>query len=153
MHKSLGIGLALSVIAACSAQPSSEANQAVPVPAATGANIANSARPATPASPEASEPAAAVVEKRQAAATARAEAAPSYDVEAYCVTVSEAVGGSYVIEKGCRDQERDALAEIRSREIPARVARYCGEVAEAVGGSYVIFNGCVDQELGAAAEL
>lgn len=78
---------------------------------------------------------------------------PSYDVRGYCTTVSNTVGGSYMIQKGCQDQEYDALDKIRSRTIPAQVAKYCDQVGRAVGGSYMIFNGCVDQELNAASQL
>lgn len=79
--------------------------------------------------------------------------APSYDIAGYCRQVGDAVGGSYVIEKGCRDQEQTALSTIRSRNIPSRIFRNCEQVGDAVGGSYVIFNGCVDQEIGAASTL
>jgi hypothetical protein len=152
MYRSFGAGSAFLILAACSAQPAGEANQAaIPTPAAAEANLTNSAEPKGPSA--VSDPAPKVGAEKQAVSHGPTGAAPSYDIEAYCATVSDAVGGSYVIEKGCRDQERDALAEIRGRDIPSRVARYCNEVAEAVGGSYVIFNGCVDQELGAAAEL
>jgi hypothetical protein len=140
------------MLVACSAQPAGDANQAAfGTPAAGEANLANSAVPKT--APEAGNAAPRADAQKQAVSHSGTGAAPSYDIEAYCATVSESVGGSYVIEKGCRDQEADALSKIRGRDIPSRVARYCGEVSEAVGGSYVIFNGCVDQELGAAAEL
>lgn len=79
--------------------------------------------------------------------------APSYDIVGYCVDVSNAVGGSYVIEKGCRDQEYEARDKSRKRDIPDRVSKYCDDVSRSVGGSYVIFNGCVDQELEAAGQL
>jgi hypothetical protein len=79
--------------------------------------------------------------------------APSYDIANYCRQVGDAVGGSYAIERGCRDQEMEAQGRIRGRTIPARVRTYCDQVARAVGGSYLIFNGCVDQELEAASAL
>jgi hypothetical protein len=154
MHRLFGAGTALFVLAACSPQPAGEANQAAgPTPVAAEANLTNSGESASAEERETNDREPQVTAEKQPGSSAPAGAAPSYDIQAYCATVSDAVGGSYVIEKGCRDQEQDALAEIRGREIPARVARYCDEVAEAVGGSYVIFNGCVDQELGAAAEL
>ena len=80
-------------------------------------------------------------------------ATPSYNIAAYCSRVADAVGGSYVIEKSCRDEERNAMSEIMRRQIPARIRGYCDRVAKAVGGSYVIFSGCVDQELEAASSL
>jgi len=52
-----------------------------------------------------------------------------------------------MIEKGCRDEENQAIASIRAVNSPARVYFYCDQVARSVGGSYVIFDGCVDQEL------
>lgn len=78
---------------------------------------------------------------------------PAFDVAGYCGKVSASVGGSYMIEKGCRDQEYGARAWAAARSTPARVRRYCGEVAGSVGGSYSIYKGCIEQELGAAAAL
>ena len=89
----------------------------------------------------------------QPAPTNTAGRAPSYDSVAYCTQVGNAVGGSYVIERTCREQEGTALAQIRRLDMPDRVFNYCDQVANAVGGSYVIFKTCVEQELGAAAEL
>jgi hypothetical protein len=125
----------------------------VPGKSAVADNVENSKNVSTTQQVGTESSAKEEASEQLAPAPNTSRAAPSYDVEAYCAGVSAAVGGSYVIEKGCRDQERDALSKIRSRDIPTRVARYCNEVSEAVGGSYVIFNGCVDQELGAAAEL
>ena len=68
----------------------------------------------------------------------------SFDIEAYCARVAEAVGGSYQIEETCRQQEADAREAMRSTE--QRIATYCARVAEAVGGSYQVYNTCVDQE-------
>ena len=78
---------------------------------------------------------------------------PSYDVAAHCQRVSQTTGGSYVIEKGCRDQEATAIRNIRARSIPERVWNFCNEVAGSTGGSYMIFDGCVDQELEAASSM
>ena len=68
----------------------------------------------------------------------------TFDIEAYCARVAEAVGGSYQIEETCRQQEADAREAMRSTE--QRIATYCARVAEAVGGSYQVYNTCVDQE-------
>lgn len=78
---------------------------------------------------------------------------PSYDIQSYCEQVSEVVGGSYVIEKGCRDQEAEALSKIRNQDVPDRVAKYCDGVGQVVGGSYMIYYGCLIQELDAARQM
>lgn len=78
---------------------------------------------------------------------------PSYSISSYCAKVSQSVGGSYVIEKGCREQENAATTKIRARAIPQRVWSYCDKVANSIGGSYIIFDGCVDQEIGAANSM
>jgi hypothetical protein len=78
---------------------------------------------------------------------------PSFDTASYCKQVGEAGGGSYIIEKGCREQEAEAVQKLEVRSIPARVMRYCTQVGRAGGGSYMILNGCVDQELEAARDM
>ena len=84
---------------------------------------------------------------------APAKAVPVYNIAAYCSQVANSVGGSYVIEKGCREQERQAMVHAANRAAPARARNYCDEVARAVGGSYVIYDGCIDQDLSAAASM
>lgn len=77
----------------------------------------------------------------------------SFDIHRYCRQVSEAVGGSYQIEEACRQQEREAQANLSRKQIPSRVEKYCREVGQAVGGSYQIMNACIEQELAAKARL
>lgn len=76
----------------------------------------------------------------------QAAEAPAFDTKRYCKDVSAAVGGSYVIEKGCQDQESEALANVEARSVEGRIMNYCTEVAQAIGGSYVTLQGCIDQE-------
>lgn len=76
---------------------------------------------------------------------------PTFNIESYCAKVAEAAGGSYMIEKSCREMERDAATNIP--EAPQRVRSYCERVGDAVGGSYQIYATCIEQELGAAADL
>jgi len=79
---------------------------------------------------------------------------PSYPVEDWCETVSQSVGGSYVIKQGCTEQDNDARGEIqRMPAIPDRIHGWCDQVAtQGTGssGSYQIYLGCVQQELEAA---
>lgn len=154
MRQKIIVTSALLVLMSCSEQPEHEGNQvATSVAARVELNQTSPAKSSVP------EPSAGKMPMRKAAVVKPTPPStpigtePSYDIEAYCRNVSASVGGSYVIEKGCRDQEQSALDSIRSRNVPERVSRYCDEVARSIGGSYVIFRGCVDQELGAAAEL
>lgn len=71
---------------------------------------------------------------------------PEYDVDAYCEQVAQTSGGSYMIEKGCRDQERAARRWLQKTQVSAKISDYCDQVASTTGGSYVIFKGCVQQE-------
>lgn len=85
--------------------------------------------------------------------TAGAATAQTYDIEAYCAMVADAVGGSYTIEASCRQQEQRAKQTAQTRTIEPRIRRYCAQVGDAVGGSYQIFVSCVDQEERAKAGL
>lgn len=88
------------------------------------------------------------------ALTAEAAAGlPAFNVEAYCADVAATVGGSYVIEEGCRTQEAQAIAALRTMEIEPRILRHCTDVAQTIGGSYMILHGCVQQELRAKQRL
>jgi hypothetical protein len=84
-------------------------------------------------------------------ADARGADVPSYPVREWCETVSDTVGGSYVILNGCLDQEEAAARALASMPpIPERIARWCDEVATVgIGsaGSLQIYLGCVEQEL------
>ncbi|HET9639705.1 MAG TPA: hypothetical protein VFP12_10895 [Allosphingosinicella sp.] len=113
MHKLFGASAVLFVLGACSPQPESEVNQAAdltPVVVAE-ANLTNSTGSASVVKQEAIDR-DKIAAEQPPRSPAPAGAAPSYDVQAYCETVSDAVGGSYVIEKGCRDQELGAAAEL-----------------------------------------
>ncbi|KAF3984373.1 MAG: hypothetical protein HFP81_02340 [Methylococcales symbiont of Hymedesmia sp. n. MRB-2018] len=72
--------------------------------------------------------------------------ANAFDINSYCSQVSDAVGGSYQIEKACRGQEYEAIASINSMNTPSRIEKYCREVGQAVGGSYQIMKACIHQE-------
>lgn len=82
-----------------------------------------------------------------------ASSAHAYDTKAYCKTVSESVGGSYVIEEECRKQENVARANLVRTPPPARIDKYCEEVGSAIGGSYTIKEECVRQELQSRGRL
>ena len=77
----------------------------------------------------------------------------AFDINSYCRQVSDAVGGSYQIEKACREQEYEAQSKINSMNIPSRIKNYCTEVGQAVGGSYQIMEACIQQELQAKSSL
>lgn len=78
---------------------------------------------------------------------------PSFSASDYCKQVSEAVGGSYQIEEGCMQNEKESIQALQSMDIPDRVMSYCTEVAKAVGGSYQILHGCVQNELESKGRL
>ncbi len=75
------------------------------------------------------------------------------DINGYCKEVADAGGGSYTIEKGCRDMETEAKNELNRMNIPTCIFNYCAEVADASGKSYSIMKGCVDMEIQAKKEL
>ena len=77
----------------------------------------------------------------------------AYDTDAYCKQLSEASGGSYQIEKACRDQENWSMAKISSLSIPIRIDTYCEELGQASGGSYSMKEACIRQELQAKSEI
>jgi hypothetical protein len=72
--------------------------------------------------------------------------AASFDINAYCRTVADSVGGSYQIEEACREMEADSARKYRNMSVEPKVDQYCTEVAEAIGGSYQILEGCIEQE-------
>lgn len=80
---------------------------------------------------------------------------PQYigDIGRYCKKVSESVGGSYMIEKGCHDNENNAKNKLSRMKISSRIFNYCKNVADVVGRSYVIMKGCVDMEMKAKGQL
>lgn len=73
----------------------------------------------------------------------------AFNTNSYCKKVSDAVGGSYQIEKTCRDMEHQAKRSLNNMSIPQRIENYCYRVGETVGGSYQIMKSCVDMELDA----
>lgn len=75
-----------------------------------------------------------------------AQPLPEYDTEAYCAEVAEMAGGSYSLEKGCRDMEAEAKASLEGRVIEPRILKYCDDVASMTGGSYGLLEGCIDME-------
>jgi hypothetical protein len=78
---------------------------------------------------------------------------PVYNMAAHCNEVAEAVGGSYAIESGCMDMEKEAKAALAIMNIEQRILKYCDEIAKAVGGSYEILKGCIDMEMEAKKNL
>jgi len=78
---------------------------------------------------------------------------PQYDVARYCRRMSDTVGGSYSIEKNCREREEAAWDDIRQMDIPERIRSYCNSMAVVVGGSYLTYRTCADRELDAASQL
>jgi hypothetical protein len=86
-------------------------------------------------------------------AVAASSSANAFDINSYCRQLSDAVGGSYQIEKACREQEYDAQSKISSMSVPSRIKSYCNEVGQAVGGSYQIMEACIQQELQAKSSL
>jgi phytoene/squalene synthetase len=79
--------------------------------------------------------------------------ANAFDVTSYCRQVSDAVGGSYQIEKTCREQEYRAKNNVDRMHTSSRIEKYCNEVANAVGGSYSIMETCIKQETEAMQSL
>ncbi|RWX45229.1 hypothetical protein H206_00807 [Candidatus Electrothrix aarhusensis] len=81
------------------------------------------------------------------------EIAYSYDINAYCKSVSEVAGGSYQIEEACRKMEKQSKKNISKMTISKRIKKYCDEVGKVVGGSYQIMESCIKQELSAKGRL
>ena len=91
------------------------------------------------------------------AVPALAQSVPAYSARAWCNQVAASVGStSYMILKGCLDQEAEARAIVARRwsRIPAETKKWCDEVARSPGGgSYALLNGCLDQELEARGSI
>ena len=79
--------------------------------------------------------------------------ADAFDINSYCRQVANAAGGSYQIEKVCREQETQARSNISSMSVPIRIKNYCSEVGQAAGGSYQIMEVCIQQESQAKSSL
>jgi len=92
---------------------------------------------------------------KQAASHTDTDAHPNtqFDTDAYCKSISKAIGGSYQIEATCREQEKAAREALSSQTVAPEVLSYCHSVGDAIGGSYQIMKTCVDQELAAKAKL
>lgn len=90
-----------------------------------------------------------------AAGHAHAATPPEYNVHGYCKEVAASGGGSYMIEKSCRDMEAEAKNSISRMDIPQEIVKYCDQVAKAgsSNGSYTIFKGCVNMEIEAKNSL
>lgn len=72
--------------------------------------------------------------------------AQTFDVAGYCKGVAEEAGGSYIVERSCREYEQEAKGWLDTESIEDRIRNYCGKVSETVGGSYTIMKACVEQE-------
>ena len=79
-------------------------------------------------------------------AAASASALPTYDMEAYCAEVAKMAGGSYSLEKSCRDMEAGAMATLEARSVEPKIMQYCDEVARFSGGSYSLLDSCISME-------
>jgi len=79
--------------------------------------------------------------------------ASAYDTISYCEQISEVAGGSYQIEKICRNQEYQAQAKINSMYVPEDIKNYCQKIGKVAGGSYQIMKTCIEQELKAKNSL
>ena len=77
----------------------------------------------------------------------------AFDTNTYCREVADAIGGSYQIEKACRNEEYKSKSNINSMNVPSRIKNYCKEVAQAIGGSYTIMETCIQQEIKAKNSL
>lgn len=77
---------------------------------------------------------------------ASASTLPDYDIEVYCAEVAKMTGGSYSIEKGCRDMEAVAKTMLEARSVEPKIMEYCDEVARFSGGSYSLLDGCIGME-------
>lgn len=74
---------------------------------------------------------------------------PAFDTDAYCNSVAQTSGGSYMIEAGCVDMERGARDAIASAmpNVPDQILAYCARVASTSGQSYTVMQGCIDMEM------
>ena len=78
---------------------------------------------------------------------------PQYDSVGYCSGLANRVGGSYTIEKTCRESEANAEQSLAEMEVPARVNSYCSRIAGITGGSYRLYKSCVEREMEAASQM
>lgn len=76
-----------------------------------------------------------------------------YDITSYCKNVSDTAGGSYQIEKACRDGEEAAQQRVAGMNISTRIAKYCSDVGHAAGGSFEIAEACILEETKAKASM
>jgi hypothetical protein len=83
--------------------------------------------------------------------------AVSASITRYCSNMAANVGGSYVLEQSCHEQEVSAwmqvTADYDAHRIPEQVYQYCRDMATNVGGSYVLERSCVEQEMAAKQSL
>ncbi|WP_071797500.1 hypothetical protein [Natronohydrobacter thiooxidans] len=86
---------------------------------------------------------------------AQADGIPRYNVEKYCVDVSEISGGSAMIYNGCINIEQQSYNTLKAdwAQISSKSRYYCNEVAVISGGSYNILEGCIELETNAANTL
>lgn len=79
---------------------------------------------------------------------------PQYDIKTYCRQLADMGGGSAVIERECRKEEKAALKRLEKVTLPERALRYCDEVSSmGGGGSYIILEECIKQEIEAEEDL
>src|SRR5438045_3280962 len=79
--------------------------------------------------------------------------APTYSIDDYCESVSQAIGGSYTIKAQCVKEENAALSRVQELGyVEERITKYCAGVAQAIGGSYTIYEQCLKEESEAKAQ-
>lgn len=75
------------------------------------------------------------------------EKLPDFKTEAYCESVSQAIGGSFAIKRQCEEDEQTAKLELSRTKLPDRIYKYCQTTAKTIGGSYQIMLVCAQDEL------
>lgn len=75
------------------------------------------------------------------------EKLPGFDIEDYCESISQAIGGSFTIKRQCEDDEQKAKLELSRTKLPDRIYKYCQNTAKAIGGSHQIMLVCAQDEL------
>jgi hypothetical protein len=86
--------------------------------------------------------------------SAAAATLPEIDIKAGCKEVSDAVGGSALIESQCRKDEASAKNRLERMEISPRALKSCSELATfSSAGGYQIMEQCVKMEMQAEKDL
>jgi hypothetical protein len=81
------------------------------------------------------------------------QAAPSFDVKAYCHNIGEVSGGSAELELSCRHHESDAAMWIRLHPTSTNTYLYCKNIGQTAGGSFELMQSCIQHEEQAQQQL